>query len=52
VQRFAHAVQPLEFKALSISRHRQNSCNGVRVVRGELRIDAAVMPSSFFAQAI
>ncbi len=40
VQRFAHAVQPLEFKAFLVTRHCENRGDAVRVVGRELRIDA------------
>jgi hypothetical protein len=40
VQRLAHAVQALELEAVPIWRHRQHGGDGVRVVRGELRVDA------------
>ena len=40
VQRLAHAVQALEFKGVAVVGHMQDGRHGVRVVGGELRIDA------------
>ena len=41
VQRLAHAVQALELETVAVlAGHLEDRRNGVRIVRGELRIDA------------
>ena len=39
MQRFAHPVQALEFKGPRVVRHMQDSCNGMGIMRRELRIN-------------
>ena len=39
IERFAHAVQPLEFEAVAIARKLQNGRDRQRIVGGELRKD-------------
>ena len=47
MQRFAHAMQALEFKGISVWCHMQNRRHSMGVMRRELRVDAIRHPQQF-----